>query len=155
MSKKKRPLMQVVSGEQFFQLLYNDQIFCAQLGRTMLAASRIESELKLYFDAKSITLPDKYLTFGQQIGLLREHNLLLKMQPVLDSLKTQRNYLVHNLHALLVGLIEESLLPRKDLIDLDVHTYTDSVRKSEESLNGLANIISKERKLLVEGNGSD
>ena len=77
------------------------------------------------------------------------------MQPALDLVKNQRNYLAHNIHDLLMGKIEESLLPREDLIDLDVHTYSDKARKSEENLNGLANIISKQRKLLVKGNGSN
>ena len=137
-----------VTGKQFFKLLSKDSEFCAQLGRTMLAASVIESELKLYLNAKSVDTSDRPLTFGQLLGLLRKHQLLVKMQPALETLKLQRNYLAHNLHALLTGMIEETLLPRKNLIDLDVHTYRDRARESEENLVGLADLISKERKTI-------
>ncbi len=37
-------------------------------------------------------------------------------------------------------------MPRENLIALDVHTYRDRARESEENLLGLADIISKERR---------
>lgn len=137
-----------VTGKQFFKILSEDQEFCAQLGRTMLAASVIESELKLYLKANSVDTAHRPLTFGQLIGLLKKYQLLVKMQPALMMLKMQRNYLAHNLHALLIGMIDETLLPRENLIDLDVHTYRDRARESEENLMGLSETISKERKAI-------
>jgi hypothetical protein len=68
------------------------------------------------------------------------------MQPSLEMLKNQRNYLAHNLFDLLIGLIEETLLPRDELLDSDVHTYTEKAWLLEENLNGLADIVAKERR---------
>lgn len=134
-----------VTGQEFFDLLYRDDEFCAQFGRTLLAAGRLESELKQYLDAQSIPLKNKRSTLGQLLRLLEKHELLQRMQPSLELLTTQRNYLTHNLFELLMGFIEETLLPRTDLLDSDVHTYTEKVWQLEENLKGLADIVAKHR----------
>ncbi len=134
-----------VTGKDFFDLLYQDSDFCKNLGRALLAAGRLESELKLYLDMESIQIKSKNLTFGQLINLLKEHGLLQKMQPALKTLKDQRNYLVHNIHNLLIGLIEETILQREDLLDSDVHSYTEKVWLLEQNLSSIADILEEKR----------
>jgi len=135
-----------VIGKEFFNLLYGDQEFCAQLGRTLLAASRLESELKLYLKAHNVPLKSKYPTLGRLNHLLKEHNLLLKMQPPLEMLVKQRNYLAHSLFDLFTVLIDETVLSRTNLLDLDVYMYIERARQLEENINGFSDIIAKQRK---------
>ncbi len=135
----------IVAGEDFFDLMYSDQEFSTQLGRAMLAAGRLETELKAYFTAHSVQLKNKRPTLGQLIDILRKHNLLPKMQPHLEMIGKQRNYLAHSLYDLLSGEIEKTLLPCTDLIALDVYTYTARVRELEENLEGLTAIVRAER----------
>jgi hypothetical protein len=136
-----------ISGVDFFNLLYNDSEFCQQLGRAMLAAGRLETELKLYLAANSIKY-GKHATLGNLLDLLKKQGLMGKAQPPLESLRDQRNYLTHNLHALFSGLIEETVLERSDLLDSDVGTFTERAWQLTENLDGLANIVAKENATL-------
>lgn len=135
----------IVAGKAFYTLLYNDRDFTAQLGRSMLAAGKLEVELKTYLARNAIIPKTNQPTLGHLIGLLRNHGLLPKMLPHLEMVGKQRNYLAHNLYALLSGKIPETLLPRTDLIVLDVYTYTEKVRQFEESLEVLTDIVKRER----------
>ena len=85
------------SGTEFFDLLRTDDEFCAELGRAMLAAGRLESELKLFLAANGIRDTAK-ATLGQLTKFLERHGLLVRMQPHLDHLSRQRNYLAHSIH---------------------------------------------------------
>ena len=66
------------------------------------------------------------------------------MLPPLEMLTKQRNYLTHNVHALLTGLVEEPILEDSDLVDSDVYTYTERAWQLKENLNGLAEILENE-----------
>lgn len=134
----------IVSGKDFFNLLYSDSEFTAQLGRTMLAASKFETELKLYLIANALSLK-KRLTLGGLLVLLKNHNLLPKIHPHIEMFLKQRNYLTHNLYALLSGTIEETLLPSMNLVAMDVHLYTEKASQLESDLIGFADIVRKER----------
>ena len=80
---------------------------------------------------------------------MKKHNLLVKMIPVLEEIKDQRNYLAHNVYALFSGLVEETLLDRSGLLDSDVASYTERVWQLKENLNGLADIIGEKNKLVI------
>lgn len=136
-----------VSGIDFFNLLYNDKEFCEQLGRVVLAAGRLETELRLYLAANSIKY-GKHATLGNLLDLLKKQGLMGKAQPALESLRDQRNYLTHNLHALFSGLIEETVLECSDILDSDVVTFTERAWQLAENLNGLASIVAKENAAL-------
>jgi len=140
----------IVSGEDFFNLLYTDREFTAQLGRTLLAASRFESELRLYLLANSVPLK-KHPNLGHLIDLLKKHELLPKLHPHMEMFRNQRNYLAHSLYDLLSGIIEETLLPRTDLISMDVHVYTEKVGQLEDNLIGFVDIVRKERIKIKKG----
>jgi hypothetical protein len=95
------------SGREFFDLLGADAPFCAELGRAMLAAGRLESELRQFLAANNVQISQK-TTLGQLARPLARHGLLTKMQPHLDMLGMQRNYLAHSIHAFFSELIEVS-----------------------------------------------
>lgn len=130
-----------VGGTEFFTLLFADDDFCAQLGRAMLAAGRLETALKRYLKTRRPELKFEHANLGALLRLLQKHTLLVKMQPALEVLKSQRNYLAH---ALLSEWIEETILERSDLLDSDVSTYCERARQLIENLNGLADIVENE-----------
>ncbi len=49
-------------------------------------------------------------TLGGLIEFCRTKDLIAKMIPALETLRDQRNYLMHNIHALLSDLIQETIL---------------------------------------------
>lgn len=69
----------------------------------------------------------------------------LKCDRIWIHLFRQRDYLAHSAHALFAELIEESILPRSDLLDSDVHTFRERAWQLAENLNVLADIVAKER----------
>ncbi|MBI3828638.1 MAG: hypothetical protein HY291_03925 [Planctomycetes bacterium] len=133
-----------VDGKKFFALLQADSGFCEQLGRAMLAAGRLESELKRYLSTNSVPDNTKRATLGHLLKLLAKYNLLKKMQPTLEIIRDQRNYLAHSIHALLSDMIEETILERSNLLDSDVVTYCERAWQLAENLNGFADIMEKE-----------
>lgn len=132
-----------ISGPDFFRLLYADDKFCVELGRALLAAGRLESVLKRYIAAHAPETDMTKATLGRLIEFARKHTLLYKMLPPLETLRDQRNYLAHNVHALLSGLIEETILEGSGLLDSDVHTYTERAWQLKENLNHLADIVER------------
>lgn len=136
-----------VEGLEFFQLLYEDDAFCIELGRAILAAGRLESVLTEYLNEHVNDQKVADASMGRLIAFAKQHNLLTPMVPVLETLKYQRNYLAHNIHALFSGLVEETILTRTDLLDSDVDTFTDRAWQLKENLNGLADIIARKPRL--------
>jgi hypothetical protein len=132
-----------ISGPDFFRLLYADDKFCAELGRAVLAAGRLESLLKRHIAKHASETDTSRATLGRLIEFARKHMLLQKMLPALEVLRDQRNYLTHNIHALLSGLVEETILEGSGLLDSDIHTYTERAWQLKENLNDLADIIDR------------
>lgn len=130
-----------VKGVKFFELLSEDADFCKQLGRAVLAASRLETELKRYLSSHGVRSDTKSATLGRLIKLAREHELLVRMLPVLETIKEQRNYLAHNIHALFSGVIEETILPRTNLLDSDIDVFTERAWQLAENLIGLSEAL--------------
>lgn len=132
---------EAVEGLAFFNLLSEDAKFCEELGRALLAGSRLESELKRYLTGNGVSGDTKRATLGQLINLAKKHALLTTALPMFEMLKVQRNYFSHNVHALFTGMIEETILPRSDLLDSDVDMFTDRASQLSENLNGLADAL--------------
>src|SRR3990170_2835480 len=130
-----------IQGIAFFELLSRDAKFCEELGRAVLAGSRLETELKRYLTVNGVSRDTKRATLGQLISLAKEHELLTRALPAFETLKMQRNYLAHNVHALFAVLIEETILPRTDLLDSDVDMFTERAWQLAENLNGLADAL--------------
>jgi len=135
---------ELVAGLWFFELLCANDRFCAELGRAVLAAGRLESALKPYLAVNAPTEHTTKATLGKLIQYCRNNSLLTKMVSALEVLRDQRNYLTHNIHALLSDLIEETILERADLLDSDVITYTERAWELKNNLNGLAEIVEHE-----------
>lgn len=107
----------------------------------MLSASRLESELVNYLSNKGVKEKTHRANLGTLIRIAEDNSMLEKMIPILREIKEQRNYLSHNLHALFIGLIEETVLPRTDLLDSDIDVFTDKAVQLDENLSGLADIM--------------
>jgi hypothetical protein len=83
-----------VEGPDFYSLLCRDDEFCAELGRAVLAAGRLETQLKQYIMDNARNLDLTRATLGRLITVARAHCLLSKMLPALEMLRDQRNYLI-------------------------------------------------------------
>jgi hypothetical protein len=135
---------ELINGPRFFTLLCADEHFCAELGRAVLAAGRIESALKCYLATTAPASDTTRATLGKLIQFCEKNHLLTQMIPGLELLRDQRNYLTHNIHALLTNLIEETMLERENLLDSDILTYTERAWELKNNLNGLAEIVERE-----------
>ena len=89
----------------------------------MLAAGRLETALKRYLKTTRPELKYEHANLGALLRLLQKHTLLVKMQPALEVLKSQRKYLAHSIHALLSDWKKKIILERSDLLESDVSTY--------------------------------
>lgn len=102
-----------------------------------MAAGRLEAEMILFFSRA---------TLGQLIKIGENKNLFdNNLTVALEQICRQRNYLTHNIYALFVELIDETILERNNLLDTDVLTYMDRAWQLRENLVGLADIISKKK----------
>ncbi len=134
----------------FFEQLTADRDFCAAIGRMTLAAGRLESDVRAFLTLKGIKLSGREATFGSLVAMLEKHNLLSENGlTVLRELKFQRNYLTHSLFDLFSGRIPETVLPRTDLIAMDVDMFTDKALQLEENLLGLAHIAEQRISVLL------
>jgi hypothetical protein len=110
----------------------------------VLAASRLESNLRIYLNAHGENVPEGKATLGLLTKKLLEHGLLSKNGEIhFNTLKTQRNYLAHKLYDLFSERIEETILPRTDLVDLDVELFTERAAGLSEDLNFFASLVQK------------
>ena len=132
-------------GIEFYKLLYADDEFCKELGKSVLAEGRLEVELIKYINNKNVGEKTKKANLGKLILFAKKHELLAKMVPALETIRDQRNYLAHNIYALFSGLVEETILPRSDLLDSDVDVFTDRACQLKENINGLADIVAREQ----------
>jgi len=133
-----------VQGVEFYHLLYQSPGFTSELGRVILASSKLESALFTFLKRKGVQIDHKKSALGHLIKLLKTKKLTdEKLILNLDAVKKQRNYLIHNIHALLSDMIPETILDRNDLIDSDVHTYQQRATQLIQNLNGLRAIFEK------------
>lgn len=133
-------------GKDFFNLLLESEEFTSELGKVTLAAGMLEAELILFLRGSSVE--DKNLekaTLGQLINLGRNKGLFAEnMEIALVMLKDQRNYLTHSIYALFIDSIDETILEKNNLLDSDVHIYTERAWQLKENLLRLADIFQKQ-----------
>ena len=132
-----------LAPEEFYLELSRDEEFCRELGRAMLAAGRLESEITRYLTNAGIPEALRKANLGRLIRAAKKHAVLCQLVPTLETLNDQRNYLAHNIFALFHGLIEETILERTGLLDSDTHTFMERAWQLAENLNGLADIVVK------------
>ncbi len=133
---------ETTEGRDFYDLLYESKEFNEQLGKVTLAAGRLEAELTLLLISKGLLEKPNQQTLGQLINSCKKNELLSEnLISTLERICFQRNYLTHNIFALLTELIEETILEGRELIDTDVTTYTDRAWQLQKNLSGLADLI--------------
>lgn len=130
-----------LEGVEFFDQLSEDENFCKELGRAILAAGRLEAELIKYFSMNGIDEETNKANLGRLLRIAKKNEILDKMVPALEMLNDQRNYLAHNMYALFSGQVEETILPRTDLLDSDIDVFAERAWQLKENLNGLAEIV--------------
>ena len=122
-------------GLEFYNLLLESDKFTTELGKVNLVAGKLEAEMILYYSRKGVTKKLVGLTLGRLIEIGKENNLLDKNQiSALKMVCNQRNYFIHNIYSLFTDLIDETILPKNNLIDTDVITYTDYAWKLKDNL---------------------
>jgi len=132
-----------VPPEQFFDLLYDDAEFCDGVGKVMLSASKLETNIRKYLKAKHITFRSKS-TLGSLVTKLIENNLLSKNgQMHFNDLVLIRNYLAHSLYDLFTKEIEKTILVRDGLTAMDTDIFIYRAYQLAEDFLHFAKIVSK------------
>ena len=131
-------------GINFYNLLFQNNEFCSELGKVSLSAGKLESEIVLFFKRSGINEKIIGKTLGQLIKIgksksLFDNNLIISWEMICK----QRNYLTHNIYALFIEMIDQTILERENLLDTDVLLYTEKVYLLNENLNDLSEIIKK------------
>lgn len=131
-------------GVEFFDLLFESDDFSAELGKVALAAGRLEAEIILYYIRNGVMENISRLTLGQLITIGKKKKLLDRNLAIaLEQICMEKNYLTHNIYALFIELIDETVLERSNLLDTDVLTYVDRAWQLKTNLIDLANLMSK------------
>lgn len=126
---------------EFFDMLYRDPGFCEMLGRVTLAAGRFESDLRTYLQLRGVEVSDQ-AGLGHLIAELERNRMLSENGvQVLRTLKMQRNYLTHSLFDLFSARVDETVLPRDDLVPEDVSMFAEKAWQLEQNLKGLTQIV--------------
>jgi hypothetical protein len=135
-------------GMKFFTLLVESEEFTSELGKVALNAGKLEAELIIFLKHFRIKGNYKRATLGTLIDLAEKNNLLDKNIIIaLRETAKQRNYITHNIYALFVDLIDETIMEKSSLLDSDVQLYFDRAWQLKENLGHLADII-KEKNLI-------
>lgn len=138
------------SGLAFYALLCEDDEFCAELGRAILAAGRLETALNRLISSQAPESDSRQATLGALISVAESNELLPDLVPTLRMIKDQRNYLTHNIHALFSDFIEETILQKSELLDSDVDLFSERAWQLHRNLNNLAEIVEKDTHNQVE-----
>jgi hypothetical protein len=118
--------------------------FNIEMGKLTLAAGRLEAELIHLYKRKGVGENLSRFTLGKLIQYGKNNNILERdFAMALEHTCKQRNYITHSIYALFTELLEETMLPKEDLIDTDVLTYTDYAWATRRNLVDLADLISK------------
>ena len=134
---------EIAEGPYFFTLLVRNNKFCAELGRVVLAASRLETTLKQVLELHAPQKDTEKATLGRLIRHIKDSKRLPELIPHLEFENMRRIYLVHKIHDLLSGMIEETILEKENLVPEDVHTYAERAIVLSENLNAITDIIIK------------
>jgi hypothetical protein len=131
---------------EFFKLLYGDSEFCEALGQMTLASGRFESDLRKYLRFRGIKISDQ-AGLGTITGELKKQKMISENGVhVLRTIKLQRNYLTHSLFDLFSERVEETILPRSELVPADKYTFIEKVEELNDDLVGLSEIVEKKLK---------
>ena len=129
-------------GVDFYNLLVESYEFTSELGKVALHSGKLEAELILLLLRNNTKENFSGKTLGTLIGIAKKNNLLNdNLVAALKQISKQRNYITHNIYALFIDLVDETILEKNDLLDSDVHTYLDMVFQLNENLEDLTCVI--------------
>jgi len=133
-----------IPPSEFFRLLYAETSFCAGVGRVMLAAAILETNLRRYLRARSIKKVRGNATLGNLVSLLKANKLLSRNGEMhFDDLATKRNYLAHSLYDLFTNVIEETILPRTQLAAGDVVMFVDRAEQLAKDFYHFSRLVAE------------
>ena len=131
-------------GLRVYELLMESTEFTSELGKVTLNSGKMEAELILLLHRHNVKGKFQKATLGTLIRVSHENELLTDNEVLSFKLiSKQRNYLTHNIYALLNYQIDETILEREDLIDSDVQTYIERAWVLNDNLKGLTEIIKR------------
>lgn len=131
-----------IISKDFYKLLNESFEFTSELGKIALVSGYLESELKQFLKINKIEGKYERATMGTLIKLAEKKNVLDKnMIMALKESSDLRNYITHNIYALFMDHVDETILEKENLIDSDVELYIERAWQLKENINGLANII--------------
>lgn len=129
-------------GIEFYNLLNQSQEFTSELGRVALASGQLEAGLILLLKRHNINEKYNKATLGRLIRFANKYNLITNNDKIsFEMISRQRNYITHNIYALFIDLINETVLEKENLLDTDVILYIERVSQLKENLIGLAESI--------------
>ena len=134
----------------FYQSLCDSAEFTSELGKMTLAVGRLEATLKSYFIKAGIKTNLKRDTLGLLIAKLMNYDEF-KSDEIsgLNEIRKQRNYLTHDIYALMSNQIDDSSMISADLLPLTVSAYIDAAKALRNDINKLIEaLIDKGQQLL-------
>ncbi len=133
-------------GIKFYKLLIESDEFTSELGKVALASGKLEAELILFLRRRGIVGKYDKATLGNLIEIANKNKLIdNNMRTALKQISKQRNYITHNIYALFIDLIDETILEKENLLDSDVHLYTERAWILKKNIYGLSEIIKNEK----------
>ena len=130
-----------VPKRQFFDLLFKDSGFCEGVGRVILAAGMLETNLRRYLVGKGLVLRRRR-TLGSMVKLMKENRLLSQNGTMhFDDLTLKRNYLAHSLYDLFSEQIEETILPSSELVEMDIDIFRERANQLAEDFFHFSNLV--------------
>jgi hypothetical protein len=134
-------------GIDFFYLLEKSEEFTSELGKVALNSGKLEAELIIFLERHDIKEINRRATLGTLIKKAEMDRLLDKnMIDALRMITNQRNYITHNIYALFIDQLDETILEKKNHLDSDVHLYIERAWQLNENIKGLTEIIERQNK---------
>lgn len=134
-------------GIDFFHLLEKSEEFTSELGKVILNSGKLEAELIIFLERHDIKEVNKGPTLGALIKKAEMHKFLDKnMICALKTITNERNYVTHNIYALFIDQLNETMLEKTNLLDSDVNLYIERAWQLNENIKGLTEIIERKNK---------
>jgi hypothetical protein len=131
-------------GREFFEQLYEDDEFSAALGRLTMSLDRFESNLRAFLKTSGAKTVDGRATIRELIPRLKAHGFVTDNGvKVLNAVEFGADYLTHRLFDLFSERIDETALPRTDLVPADTILYAERARDAGYELDELSKIVEK------------
>ncbi|MFZ6673383.1 hypothetical protein [Undibacterium sp. Xuan67W] len=132
-----------VEPQDFFRMLFDDAEFCSGLGKVMLAAGMLETNLRRYLGSKQVKFKDSD-TLGILVNKLKQTDLLTENGKAhFSDLAKKRNYLAHNLYGLFSNEFDVTILPREQLVSVDTLMFVSRVETLYNDFVYFAKIVAK------------